>query len=133
MVLTAIGTAFVFRSSLAQSPREINVAAYVVNSENKEIANGEYEVRFTLYLSDRSVADPYPSNSDARVWEEVKKVKLQDGLLDTYLGTVNPIPSSIIFSKNIYYLGIRMGTDSEMVPRKRIGAVPLAIDSLRHK
>ncbi len=44
MVLTVVGVAFGFRLTMAQSTREINVSAYLVNSENKEITNGEYEV-----------------------------------------------------------------------------------------
>ena len=38
MVLTVVGVAFGFRLTLAQSTREINISAYLVNSENKEIA-----------------------------------------------------------------------------------------------
>jgi len=37
----------------------VNVAAYIVNNDNKEITNGEYEIRFAIYSKDRDVTDPY--------------------------------------------------------------------------
>ena len=48
--------------------------------------------------------------------------------MQAYLGSQTPLPN-LNFSSQNYYLGIRIGTDSEMVPRKKIGAVSLAIDS----
>ena len=43
-----------------------------------------------------------------------------------WTGTV----ATIDFAAHQYYLGIRIGEDDEMVPRKRIGAVPLALDAV---
>ncbi|MFA5777730.1 MAG: hypothetical protein WC906_04790, partial [Parcubacteria group bacterium] len=131
IVPVTIGIALGFTFSFAQTPNGINVTAYIVNSENKEIANGEYDIRFALYSTDRTEIDQYPSVSDLRVWEETQKVKIADGYINAYLGSTTPLPDSVSFSKNSYYLGIRIGTDSEMVPRKKVGAVPLAIDSMR--
>ena len=107
---------------------DIEVAAYLMDSADKEIANGEYDVRFGIYTTDRTEADPYPSDADkgTRVWEETQKVTCENGLLKAYLGAINPIPANFNFAASNYYIGIRVGEDAEMVPRKRIGAVPLA-------
>ncbi|MDQ1284568.1 MAG: hypothetical protein QG620_916, partial [Patescibacteria group bacterium] len=112
------------------TPRKLDVSAYIVNNENKEITNGEYEARFAFYATDRTEKDEYPSETDLRLWEEVQKVKIENGILKAYLGTVVPLPESLNFGSGEYYLGIRIGTDSEMTPRKKVGAVPLALNAL---
>ena len=67
---------------------DIEVSAYLMDGENKELPNGEYDVRFGIYTTDRTEADPYPSDTDkgTRVWEETQKVTVENGLLKTYLG-----------------------------------------------
>ncbi|MFA6383612.1 MAG: hypothetical protein WCX17_04295, partial [Parcubacteria group bacterium] len=112
--------------------KQIDMTAYVVsNDTSKDIPNGEYDVRFALYTADRTTTDPYPSNADAgrKMWEETQKVNVTNGQLSAYLGSVNPFPVSVNFNTGDYYLGIRIGQDSEMVPRKKIAAVPTAINS----
>ncbi|MFA5871626.1 MAG: hypothetical protein WC858_02780, partial [Parcubacteria group bacterium] len=107
---------------------DLDVSMYLLGPDAKEIANGEYEVRFSLYSLDRTETDPYPSDADqaSRVWEETQTVQVENGLLKTYLGAANPIPQNFNFASSVYYLGIRVSQDPEMTPRKRIGAVPLA-------
>ncbi|PIU80909.1 MAG: hypothetical protein COS71_00860, partial [Candidatus Moranbacteria bacterium CG06_land_8_20_14_3_00_40_12] len=129
-ISVALGGIFSYANLEAQTVNEINVSAYLVNNQNKIIPNGDYEIRFALYLLDREIVDAYPSETDATVWQETQTVTLNGGFLNAYLGRVNALPASLNFSQNIYYLGIRMGVDSEMVPRKRVGAVPLALNAL---
>ncbi|HPN96254.1 MAG TPA: tail fiber domain-containing protein, partial [Candidatus Moranbacteria bacterium] len=135
LVVALEGASLLFDFSLAQivplaTPRKIDISAHIINNENREISNGEYEIRFAVYSINRETVDPYPSNTDARLWEETQTVFIKDGILRAYLGTVSPLPTGLNFSSGEYYLGIRIGQDSEMVPRKKIGAVPLAIDAL---
>ena len=109
------------------SPRQIETTAYIVNNENKEIASGSYDVKFAIYPTNRmdaAVAIGTP------LWQETQKVQIQNGIMDVFLGAVTALPTTLAFGQGEYYLGIAMGTDTEMTPRKKIGAVPLAIDSL---
>ncbi|PIW95373.1 MAG: hypothetical protein COZ85_00220, partial [Candidatus Moranbacteria bacterium CG_4_8_14_3_um_filter_34_16] len=135
LIVATEGFGLLFDFSQAQvapsnfSLRQIDMAAYIVNSENKEIPNGEYEARFALYQTDRNETDPFPSDTDAKIWSETKKIQIENGMLKTQLGSVNPIPENLNFSQGVYYLGIRIGQDSEMIPRKRIAATPLAINA----
>ena len=117
--------------SHAQVLPQINVSAFVANSKNEALPNGEYEIRFALYRNDRKNVDAYPSNSDAsqRVWQETQKVYIRDGVLSAYLGASTPVPTDLNFSSTEYYLGIRINTDSEFVPRRKLGAAPFALDS----
>ncbi len=130
---------FAFRSSAQVVPfvssfatDTLQISAYVVNTENKEIANGEYDVRFAIYSKDRTERDPYPSDTDlaTRLWSETQKVKLHDGILSAYLGSVTPFPATLRFNQGEYYIGIRINDDSEMIPRKRIAAVPAAVNAM---
>lgn len=133
-----VGSVFYsFDFSLAQAvptanQKTIDMTAYVVsNDKNQDIVNGDYDVRFTIYRVDRAVSDPYPSDTDAgsRLWTETQHLPIQGGKLSAYLGAVTPFPPTLTFGPGEYYLGIRIGTDSEMVPRKKIGAVPQAYNA----
>ena len=114
------------RPVFAQSMREIPLAISLFDADNKAITNGSYEVRFGIYRVDRTVSDSYPSDLDAsaRIWEETQTVEVKNGVLRVFLGDVNPFPADLSFDQGGYFLGIRIGTDSEMVPRKRLGSVP---------
>jgi hypothetical protein len=132
LLLAAFAVGLGFKYSQAQvASSQINISAFISNSKNEALQNGEYEVRFALYTNDRNAADPYPSNSDSRVWEETQKVYVSNGMMDAYLGAVTALPADLNFSKTDYYLGIRINKDSEFFPRKKMGAVPLALDAMK--
>src|SRR4030042_1356654 len=109
-------------------PTDLDVSAYLSGADNKEISNGSYEVRFALYSANRKELDPNPSDADKsqRIWEETKMVSIENGLLKTFLGSEAPIPDNVNFAEENYYLGVRIGEDSEMGPRKKSGAVPVS-------
>jgi uncharacterized membrane protein len=46
-------------------PGQVDISAFIVNSEGESVQNGKYQVRFALYTVDREEIDPYPSNSDS--------------------------------------------------------------------
>ncbi|MFA6048100.1 MAG: tail fiber domain-containing protein [Parcubacteria group bacterium] len=108
------------------TPRKLDVSAVILNNENKIIANGEYDVRFSLYQTDRT---DNTATEGTPLWQETQKVTIYNGILHAFPGTVTPLPTTVNFSSGEFYVGIKIGTDSEMIPRKRIGAVPLALDS----
>lgn len=98
---------------------------YVTEGINEPV-RGDHQVRFAIYSADRTELDPYPSNTDAaqRVWQETQTANLNYGLLKTTLGKNNPFPSDLDFQENTYYLGIRIGNDAELVPRKQLSPTP---------
>ena len=118
VIITLFSVAFLSAHfSLAQTTRQLDVSGYILNNENKEILNGEYKVRFVIYSGEQNV------------WQEIQTVAVNNGIFNAYLGSVNPLPSSLNFSGEEYSLGIKIGDDSEMEPRRKIGAVPAAINS----
>ena len=62
------------RPSFAQSTvnqiEQISLSASLFGKDNRIIKNGTYQVRFVIYATDRATADPYPSNTDTRIWED---------------------------------------------------------------
>ena len=110
-----------------QSPRQIEMTAFIVNKENKEITNKQYDVIFSIYPINRTDAS---QPLGAPLWQETQKVNIENGILKAYLGAVTPLSANLNFARGGYYLGIKIGTDSEMTPREKIGAVPLAISAL---
>lgn len=105
----------------------MDVLAQVAKPDGTDLEEGDYEVRFALYNMDRLEADPYPSNSDTSVWNETQTVHIKNGVLNTRLGTATPFPKTFDPGNNELYLGVRIGQNSEMVPRKKINVAPLSL------
>jgi hypothetical protein len=60
------------------------------------------------------------------LWTEIQDpVDVENGSYSVLLGSVNPIPYNV-FDGTVKYLGIKVGTDSEMTPRQEIVSVPYA-------
>ncbi|MFZ2187182.1 MAG: hypothetical protein WAV46_00940, partial [Candidatus Moraniibacteriota bacterium] len=119
----------VFAQSVNTAVNQISLSASLFGSDNRIVANGTYAMRFAIYTTNRETVDAYPSNSDnaSRLWEETQTVTVKNGILRASLGAVTPFPVTLNFEGGDYYVGIRIGTDSEMVPRKQLGSVPSAI------
>ncbi|HRZ95345.1 MAG TPA: helix-turn-helix domain-containing protein, partial [Candidatus Moranbacteria bacterium] len=105
----------------------IDVLAQVSEPDGEELPEGDYEVRFALYNMDRHEADPYPSDSDQSVWNETQTVHIKSGVMNTRIGISNPMPRVLDPGNNEFYLGVRVGENTEMVPRKKIAVEPLAL------
>ncbi|MFA7171617.1 MAG: hypothetical protein WC180_06520, partial [Candidatus Paceibacterota bacterium] len=52
------------------------------------------------------------------------RIYVKNGLFSVMVGSVTP--QTLNFSGDTYYLGVTVGLDSEMIPRKKIGSVPQA-------
>ncbi len=74
------------------------------------------------------------ASGGAPLWEEqwtgANSVQVSDGLFNVMLGSVNPINQAVIINNRDLFLGITVGTDSEMSPRVQLGTVPFATQAL---
>src|SRR3989337_4598466 len=62
-------------------------------------------------------------------WTETQgAVAVEKGIFNVLLGNVNPIPDTV-FNGNIRYLGVQVGGDPEITPRKPMVSVPYAYRS----
>ncbi len=99
---------------------QINFQGKLVDSSGLNVSNGSKTVVFTIY--DRS-------SSGTALWTETQSVTTTDGIFNVQLGSVTPIPSTFNFNWDGLYLGIKVGSDSEMTPRIRLTAVPYAFNA----
>jgi hypothetical protein len=74
------------------------------------------------------------ANGGSPLWEEqwtgANSVQVSDGLFNVMLGSLTPIPQAVITGNSNLFLGITVGTDSEMSPRVQLGSVPFATQAL---
>jgi hypothetical protein len=77
---------------------------------------GDYAMRFCLYAA--------PSGGTA-LWCEETTVAVSYGVFSLLLGSVTPIPETV-FDGSDLYLGVKVGSDAEMTPRRRVVSVGYA-------
>jgi hypothetical protein len=63
-------------------------------------------------------------------WTGSNGVRVSDGLFNVMLGSLTPVPQSVIAGHDSLFLGITVGTDDEMTPRVQLGSVPFAVQAL---
>ncbi len=106
------------------STNTISYQGQLTNSTGHPL-NGTYNMVFNLYTV---------ASGGTALWTESwtggNAVDVSDGLFHVLLGTLNSTHSTVIENNNQLYLGITVGTDSEMQPRVQLGSAPFAIQSL---
>lgn len=98
---------------------QLSYQGRLTNNAGNPVSNGTYGILFSIYTQD---------NGGTAVWSETQNITTKNGIFSAILGASNAINLDFN-SANKYYLGIKVGTDSEMSPRTQIGAAPLAINS----
>jgi len=96
-------------SQTASVPQLINYQGRLTDAAGNPLT-GTYNMTFCLY----DVA-----TGGTSLWCESQTVNVTYGVFNALLGSVNPISSSAFNGQNLY-LGVRVGSDSEMSPRKRV-------------
>ncbi|MBI2482155.1 MAG: hypothetical protein HYV76_01135 [Candidatus Vogelbacteria bacterium] len=104
--------------TLAVFNQQINYQGKLTDSSNVAVSDGNYSIVFSLYTV---------SSGGSNVWTETKTVTVTNGLFSTMLGSDTAL-SSVDFNQTLY-LGVKVGSDSEMTPRKTIGTVPAAFEA----
>jgi len=106
--------------------QQINYQGKLADTSHVPVPDGDYDMRFRL-CSD--------SSCSTVLWTETwnsgtSQVTVTNGLFSVMLGTHQSL-SSIDFNQTALYLGVKIGSDSEMTPRKQLGAVPAAMEADR--
>ncbi|EKE10737.1 MAG: hypothetical protein ACD_15C00206G0001, partial [uncultured bacterium] len=127
VIMAIIAVFSFFQTSWANINKEINYQAKLTNNQGVSVANGNYDMVFKLYTVSSGGTAIWTGNYTAA---NGNPVAVSNGVFSVLLGsgTGNSL-GSIDFSSDTYYLGVTVGTDSEMTPRKRLGAAPQAINS----
>jgi hypothetical protein len=94
----------------AQVPMKMNYQGYLTNSGGEPVS-GNVSMTFSLYTD---------SSGGVAVWSETQSVAVTDGIYSVVLGKNTPLdPSQFIDPR---YLGVKVGADSEMIPRQQFTA-----------
>ncbi len=116
----------VFGVARAEAPPFVNFQGKLTDASGVPVADGSYNLRFRIYSAATGDAgDPCAATC---VWEELQSVSTLSGNYNVLLGSVSPLTASV-FGGAERYIGVRIGADSEMVPRRRVASVPYALTS----
>ena len=116
LVIGALVTLLTILSS-AQVPQMINYQGKLTNASGAPV-NDTVQMVFSIY------SDTGGTNL---LWTETQPaVVVEKGVFNVLLGTVNPIPDSV-FNGNVRYLGVKVGGDPEITPRKPMVSVAYAM------
>jgi hypothetical protein len=130
LCLSLVSNTIVFPVSVAEAAfnKQINYQGKLTNTSNVAVTNGNYNMRFKLYTAATGgsplwTEDDLVSNSQG--------ITTNSGLFSVMLGSTTAL-TGIDFNQTLY-LGVAIGGtttvpvwDSEMTPRKVLGAVPAA-------
>ena len=91
-------------------PGVVTYQGKLTNPDGTIVGNGTYSVTFSIYDV---------SSGGTALWSETQTVNVVDGIFNVSLGSSTQIPADIL-NNTALYLGIKVGSDSEMVPRQNI-------------
>lgn len=96
---------------VAQVPQLMNYQGLLSDpATGNPIADGNYQIIFAIY--------DLPTGGSP-VWSESQTVETRQGLFSTLLGSNNPLLPDVLSGPE-KYLGIKVASDPEMTPRRRI-------------
>jgi len=101
----------------AAPPQTLNYQGYLTNTAGTPLS-GTYSMVFGLYNA---------ASGGTALWTETQSVTVANGLYNVILGSVTPI--ALAFDVQ-YYLGIKIGADTEMTPRGTLTSSPYAFRSV---
>jgi hypothetical protein len=86
-------------------------------SSGSPVSDGGYTMVFRLYA--------IPTGGTA-LWTETRNITVSGGLFNTVLGEVTPLTRSL-FNGQALWLGVKVGTDDEALPRQQLLPVAYAL------
>lgn len=118
-VLVIISGVFGSQPLHADVPHLVHYQGHVVDQNNAPL-EGNYTLTFALYPA---------ATGGTAVWQEVHtSVPVTGGNFEVFLGAGSPTPTALdVDWTQGLWLSVKVGTDSELLPRQRIGSVPLAL------
>lgn len=125
LVLLTIGMVALFlvvvAIARADAPTKINYQGKLTDLNDVPVPNGNYPITFTIYDA--------PSGGNVK-WTETQMVPVANGVFSILLGSVTPLQQSIFTGD--CWLGLKVGTDTEMLPRQQIVSVAYALRTAAH-
>jgi len=98
-------------SLLADVTPMMNYQGILTDDTGQPVADDIYEIVFRIYTQE---------TGGSPVWSETQNVSTTDGIFHVLLGSLNPITN---FPSDNAWLAMRVESNPEMLPRKRIASV----------
>ena len=122
-VLAGLGLANSNSASAAQTvPLTLTQQGRLLDSSNAPVDGVQLTFTFTLYTA---------ATGGVGIWTEDQIITPDQGYFSARLGETTPFPATIFDgSRASLYLGIKIGSDTEMAPRQQLTSVPFAMLAL---
>jgi hypothetical protein len=121
LIMAFLLISMIFSFSLkSQAASSLELSMFVVDKENNKPLEGNKSIIFRIYQNQTNIP----------IWEETQQLDVNFGLIKTTLGQVNTLPTGLNSENNDYYLGVTIGNDIELEPRKRISPSLFAVSSV---
>ena len=110
-------------------PQMINYSGTLNDINGNPVTNGNYSMEFRIYDQ---------ASGGVALWTEkwdttTSQVPVVNGVFNVMLGAIdkvnNPIPANFFAEHPTAFLGIKVGNDSEMLPRQMITSVGYALSA----
>jgi hypothetical protein len=106
---------------LAKIPGTLAYQGIVTDAAGEIKPDGSYSFTFRLYDME---------TGGSALWTETKDLQVQNGLFYTLLGDQTSFGPNLLFDQP-YWLGIQLGSESELIPRLPLASVGYSLMSLR--
>jgi hypothetical protein len=107
--------------AIAGGPGMMSYQGELKDASGNPVSDGSYNVIFSIYGQ---------SSGGTALWAETTTVTVADGVFSKTLGSTHALGYTL-FEDVSTYLGIKVGTNSEMTPRTRLVSTPYSIQSNR--
>ncbi len=114
--------------------RQISYQGKLLNASGVAVTDGTYQMKFSLYSAASGGTTLWTASGTTALPTAIP-VAVQNGLFSLLLGDSSAAGfwqntlDSVNWNTDTIYLGVTIGSDSEMSPRKRLGAVPQAFNA----
>src|SRR5262249_9213923 len=112
--LVAIAAALALGAGLGARAQASPLAPRVLTEEGRVYDTSGNPLAGTVALTFSIYTD---ATTPTALWAETQTITLDSGYFSVRLGEIAPLPDSL-FDGTVRYLGVRVGTDSEMTPRQ---------------
>ena len=109
---------------------QINYQGKLTDANNIEVPNADYNIVFKLWDADTGGELQW---QESWTLAKASQVPVSNGLFSVMLGSLNNEGTNLVdvdFNQDLY-LGVKVGEDLEMYPRKVLGAIPLALEAAK--
>jgi len=124
LLLTVPSLAAPLRAPAATSTSTISYQGRLADSSGNPLT-GKYNLEFRIYDVPTGGVPLW-----TEMWTGANAVDVSDGLFNVMLGSIDNTLAESIEGYDEMYLGITVGTDSEMEPRVQLGSVPFSMQAM---